>query len=206
MNRQQELWSGDFGDKYNTIADRILWENYTGVNLQNLMKDYFLTVRADHTVMDYGCGEGLLIKNMGELGFKNLSGMDINQKKIDENKEKYPNAKFYCSSIEEIKGKKYDISMHSGLLIHINPLELEGVMTKIYNNTNRYIFGLELSTPHPEELGSRSRDINWHGNVFSRRWCRKWQEMFPTLKVVKHKIINSRQKHQTETEVFLLEK
>jgi SAM-dependent methyltransferase len=206
MSYQQDFWSGVFGDEYNGFADHVRWEMSTGMKLTPLMADCLSVATTDMSVMDYGCGDGLMLTILKNLNFKHVSGVDINAKQIEKCREKYKEFDFTCSSVEDFEPKKHDISLHSGLLIHMNPNALDDVMRKIYENTNKFIIGKELSTPLPEDIGDRSRDPMWHGKIFTRRWMKKWKQLYPDLHVIKHKLINSRQSGQLETEVFVLQK
>jgi len=205
MNEQQTFWAGEFGSTFDNKSDRRIWEINTNTEFMPLVGSFFSLIAEQASIIDYGCGDGVMIDILKYLGFKNITGVEINKDKIEYLKKRYKGEyTFIHSSIEDCEAKKFDVSIHSGLLIHINPTGLDSVMKKIYDNTNQYIFGVEVSTPHPEDLGDLTEE--WQGKLWSRRWVKKWQNLYPDLELVKHKLIHSRVENQAETEVFLLRK
>lgn len=205
MNEQQAFWAGEFGSKFENKNDRREWEVNTNTKFMPLVDSFFSLIAEQSSIIEYGCGDGVIIEILEYLGFKNITGVEINADKIKYLKRRFNDKyTFIHSSIEDCEAKKFDVSVHSGLLIHINPIGLDSVMKKIYDNTNQYIFGVEVSTPQPEDLGDFTDE--WKGKLWSRRWVKKWLSLYPDLEVVKHKIINSRVANQAETEVFLLRK
>ena len=78
----------------------------------------------DKKVLDVGIGTGYYINFWEKLGVKNITGIDITTKAIEELKNKYPNYRFVKGDISNMDHKiflneKYDIITAFDVLFHI---------------------------------------------------------------------------------------
>jgi 2-polyprenyl-3-methyl-5-hydroxy-6-metoxy-1,4-benzoquinol methylase len=75
------------------------------------------------TVLDVGCGNGIITKSMGKAGFK-MNGIDISEKAIEKAKSSndLPNVSFEVVSAEELAVNRfqYDAVICSEVLEHLN--------------------------------------------------------------------------------------
>jgi 2-polyprenyl-3-methyl-5-hydroxy-6-metoxy-1,4-benzoquinol methylase len=78
---------------------------------------------AGAVVLDVGCGNGVISRNLGANGF-NVYGIDVSEKAISKAKElnKYSNVNFDVVSAEQLiaDGKKYNAIICSEVLEHLN--------------------------------------------------------------------------------------
>lgn len=78
-------------------------------------------------VLDVGCGNGVISRSLGELGYSVL-GIDVSDKAIEKANQvnTYPNVSFKVISAEQLvaEGKKYDAVICSEVLEHLNKPEL----------------------------------------------------------------------------------
>ena len=74
-------------------------------------------------VLDVGCGNGVISRSIGELGY-NVFGIDISEKAIAKATQlnHFPNVKFKVLSAEQLiaEGKQYDAVICSEVLEHLN--------------------------------------------------------------------------------------
>jgi spore coat polysaccharide biosynthesis protein SpsF len=71
----------------------------------------------------------------------------------------------HCSSIDKYETlNTYDLVFTKGVLIHINPNQLESVYEKMYNLSNKYILIAEYYNPMPAEVIYRGME----GKLFKR--------------------------------------
>ena len=211
MNKQQDFWTGKLGQSW---AERLRtfsgaysnWENDSGWKLKDLLEVYFKNVHKDTNILEVGCGTGWVLNTLEDLGFKNLFGIDVNEKAIEIAKENNPKMRFTCAPIEKLNIRHfYNLILTSAFLIHIHPDNLDDTMTRIYNSTTKYIFGRELSTKKPEENPGDSK--RFEGQYWTRNFKDKWLEMFPDLKVAAGDYLPMKDKKDwVYTEVYLLEK
>lgn len=70
-------------------------------------------------IIDLGCGEGMLIGAINNYK-KQISGVDISPRRINELKLKYPQYKFYCTNVCETKIKeKFDFILSTQVIEHV---------------------------------------------------------------------------------------
>jgi len=91
--------------------------------LQIIIKTLTAHLPPDATVLDVGCGNGIISRGIGSKGFKVL-GIDVSEKAIEKARElnKLPNVKFEVISAEQLvsDGKKYQAVICSEVLEHLN--------------------------------------------------------------------------------------
>lgn len=91
----------------------------------------YIKAQSGERVLDIGCGTGTLFELMGkEIDYV---GYDISQQYIDFAKEKFkdtPNAKFYCTRVNEIElfEKDFDVAIAIGILHHLKDEEAAKVI------------------------------------------------------------------------------
>jgi len=78
-------------------------------------------------VLDVGCGNGVISRSLGQLGY-NVLGIDVSDKAIEKANQLniYPHVSFKVISAEQLvaEGKKYDAIICSEVLEHLNKPEL----------------------------------------------------------------------------------
>jgi len=206
MTYQLDQWRGKFGDEWSVKDDYIQWEIESGLELKtDIMLEFLGTLPKNLSILDVGCNSGFMIKLLHEIGFKKITGIDINMSAIDKASKSFPKDKFMHGEIQDIEDKKFDLVICSAILVHLHPDGLYSTMTKILKASNKYIFCKEMSTPQPTDIGEISSD-KWTDMIWTRRWQRLWLRLFPDLKVIRQRLICPRVKNRLETEVFLLEK
>jgi 2-polyprenyl-3-methyl-5-hydroxy-6-metoxy-1,4-benzoquinol methylase len=120
------------------------------------------------TILDFGCGNGTLIKKLKYYGF-NVSGVDFDEKAISELKK--DGIEVYSSL--KLVSKKYDIIIMSHILEHL--VDPESDLIEISNLLN--IDGmLIIATPNSTSLGKLLFHKYWRGleaprhfNIFSNK-------------------------------------
>ena len=96
-----------------------------------------------------------------------IENVEINKKAYEIAKKENPDITFYNSSIEDFdsNGEKFDVVCVSGILIHIDPKNLPGIINKITSLSKKYIFGSENYSENPTEIVYRGHvDKLWKQN------------------------------------------
>ena len=91
----------------------------------------FLPMKKDISILDIGCGEGSILFSLLNLGYENLTGVDISQEAVDSLAQTELVSKviqselitFLNKSIEE--GKKWDFILAIDVLEHFTKDELK---------------------------------------------------------------------------------
>jgi pseudaminic acid biosynthesis-associated methylase len=169
--KQEDFWAGEFGDIY---TERNGGEHLITSNLVMFSKILKSTPEV-RSIVELGCNSGLNLQALNKINENfDLCGYEIN--KIAANKAKELNIAeiVNCSILEKIdSNKKYDLAFTKGVLIHINPNELEKVYQNLYDISNKYILIAEYYNPTPvmvEYRGNKERlyKDDFAGNLISK--------------------------------------
>ena len=122
-----------------------LYKKETGFNVDIPFQDFFEDLDKNISILEFGCNSGIKLEILKKLGFKNLTGIDINKKALEMAQKRYPEINFIHSTIDDLilKGNKYDLIFTSLVLIHQNPQLVNSVISKIVGISKKYIFGYE---------------------------------------------------------------
>ena len=121
--------------EYDRLADRKRLDFITSF-LQNALP-------AGATVLDVGCGNGVISRHLGKFGF-NVTGIDVSEKTIEKANalNTLTNVSFITKSAEELMatGEQYDAIICSEVLEHLNhPESLLQVLNKILSSDGKLI-------------------------------------------------------------------
>lgn len=101
--------------EYNRIADQKRVDF-----IANVLKT---SLGPDARILDVGCGNGVISRHLGKLGF-NVLGIDVSEKTIETARSltTSPNVKFMTKSAEELvaSGERYDAVICSEVLEHLH--------------------------------------------------------------------------------------
>ncbi len=128
--------------------------NYSDIKrLKFILNSLKENVQEGATVLDVGCGNGIITRSMGRAGFK-VNGIDVSAKAIEKAKSSndLPNVNFEVVSAEElaISLSKYDAILCSEVLEHLN--EPEGLLKVLHQSLKEN--GLLIVTV-PNGMGPR---------------------------------------------------
>ncbi len=110
------------------------------------------------TLLDFGCGFGDLYEHLKMKGFKiNYTGIDINEAVIKRAQERFPDARFICTDIEEDEiPERFDAVVACGVFnLRVAGIDesFKGSLKKLYNLTDRVLI-VDLLTGH-----QKTRDV-----------------------------------------------
>lgn len=144
LNDQQAFWEGDLGNDYIYRNTELTNFQYTDGNRKSIVEDFFKDILRDTSILELGCNTGNMIRILKDMGFTDITGLDINEEAIDTISKEFPQYSFIHSSIESLQiQRKYDLVYTSGVLVHIHPDNLDRIIRKIKLLSRKYIFGLE---------------------------------------------------------------
>ena len=175
---QEEFWAGDFGDDYinRNEGDKLLASNLNFFNnackLTNNLK----------SVIEFGANIGMNLKAF-KLLFPtiNIEGVEINKKAHEQLSTNIGHDNAHLSSIFDFDSKnKFDITLIKGVLIHINPNELQKVYQKLYDLSNNYILICEYYNPSPVAISYRGHK----DRLFKRDFAGEFLDKFKNTKLI----------------------
>lgn len=195
MNRQEELWAGQFGDDYqrrspgNVEANLVLFEHA----LRGIQID---------SVIEYGAGIGNNLRALRALLPKaSLAAVEINPvawELLPDDVTLWKQSALACTV-----DYQYDLVLTKGFLIHIAPDDLFAVYEKIYRTVGRYLMVAEYYNPTPVSIPYRGQaDALWKRDFASELLGR-----YTALKLIDYGFVYHRDPHpQDDLTWFLMEK
>lgn len=178
---QEKFWSGEFGDSYidRNQDSRILASD------MSLFGEVLRYTKGIRSVMEFGSNIGLNLKAIHTLlPDASLNAIEINHKAAEllrnDSFFKEPVDVHETSILQYNPVVQYDFVFVKGVLIHINPDELDCVYDKLYASSKRYIFICEYYNPVPVEVEYRGHKER----LFKRDFAGEFLEKYEDVKLV----------------------
>lgn len=198
---QEKFWAGVFGDEY---ADRNKSARLLSSNIA-MFSEIFSYAVAVRSVIEFGANIGFNLQAIKHiLPDVELSAVEINQKAVAE-LERLKYIKVYHKSILDFSPDyPSDFALIKGVLIHINPDELNKVYDVLYRSSNRYICIAEYYNPTPVEVSYRGHK----DKLFKRDFAGEMLDRFKDLQLIKYGFIYHRDNNFPQDDItwFLLER
>lgn len=156
FNEQEKFWSGKFGNKYiDRNKSRFLKKN-TNIFFKKIFKGKNIKIL---NVIEFGANIGNNLDSLAKIFKKSqFTAVDINKKACDILKKNKPKIDVINSNIEDFNiNKKFDLVLSKGVLIHINPNQLNKAYDKIFNSSRKYILLVEYYNPSPVQIIYRKK-------------------------------------------------
>lgn len=198
---QENFWAGDFGKDY------IKRNNDKKIIASNIsfFSKIFKHTNNINSIIEFGSNIGLnLLAIQQLLPDINLSSIEINSDAIEYLK-KIENLNIYHTSILEFTvDRKRDFVFTKGVLIHINPEELQKTYEILYETSNRYICVCEYYNPTP--VGIDYRGVK--DKLFKRDFAGELLEKYSDLKLLDYGFVYKKDYNFPQDDVtwFLMEK
>jgi len=182
---QEQFWAGDFGNEY---INRNMQNEFLPGRLALFSNVLRRTVKIN-SVIEFGSNVGHNIVALQSLLPKaELSSIEINKKAADVLAE-IQGLKVYQQSILDFQPDyQRDFVFTSGVLIHIDPKELNFVYDLLFATSSRYICLIEYYNPTPIEISYRG-----HKNkLFKRDFAGEMLDKFPSLQLIDYGFVYHR--------------
>lgn len=200
LSEQSNFWSGDFGDEY---IQRNISENLLASNIHFFSKALSNVNPIPKSILEVGANIGMNMKALRSImPYTNFSGIEVNKKASEILLETGCNV--IQGSIEEVEiNEQFDLVLSKGVLIHLNPANLDLVYSKLYKWSSKYILIAEYYNPTPIQI-----DYRGHKNkLFKRDFAGEILDKFPELKLADYGFAYHRSNFpQDDITWFLLEK
>lgn len=203
---QEAFWSGDFGNQYieRNECTKELMASTTGFFAKILSR-----TNGIKSVIEFGSNIGNNLKAIKMLlpGVQ-TAAIEINHQAVEHLREDpffQDQLEIYEASIlEYTPAKAYDLALISGVLIHINPDELQHVYEKLYVSSAKYICISEYYNPAPVEVSYRGHE----GRLFKRDFAGEFLDKYPDCRLVDYGFLYHRDPCFPKDDVtwFLIEK
>lgn len=172
---QEAFWAGTFGNEYieRNKSNELLASNLT------FFSKALAKIQPIAEVIEFGSNIGMNLKALNLLfPGKNFSGIEINDLAAKELAKVIGSENVYnCSIFDYIPTKTYDLAFIKGVLIHINPDELDLVYQKLYTSSKKYILIAEYYNPSPVMIPYRGNDNRLFKRDFAGEMLAKYSNL-----------------------------
>ena len=181
---QEAFWSGEFGDSY---AERNACTTEFLASTVSFFSKILGRTAGIENMIEFGANVGINLKAIKML-LPNIqaAAIEINHKAASKLKEDTffnGNLNVFEESILEFQPKEaYDLVLIAGVLIHINPDELQSVYEKLYVSSRKYICISEYYNPTPVEVRYRGHARR----LFKRDFAGEFLDKYPDCKLVEY--------------------
>jgi pseudaminic acid biosynthesis-associated methylase len=206
---QAAVWKSDFGREYTdrntfdtTALDELYRKNY-GVTRREINGRSLGGIAKDASFLEIGCNTGNQLLLLREMGYSNLSGLELQAYAIEIARRRLPDVSLKLGSSLGVPHAdlSFDVVFTSGVLIHISPQDLPRALDEIYRCSKTYIWGFEYYAPEVTEVNYRShRELLWKMD-----YARAYLERFPQLELVREERLSYSENANIDT-MFLLRK
>lgn len=149
----KEDWQGQFGDEYTE-------RNAPDVSVRYTFFNKLLRILPIWDILEVGCNKGVNLFALHALfPSAKLYGTEVNTKILSAN----PTPFIIKERVEDFP--QTNLVFTCGVLIHIPPKELRGMMEAIIKNSTRYVLAIEYFAPEETEVEYRGKkDMLWKRN------------------------------------------
>ena len=175
---QERFWAGDFGDAY---IDRNQGDKLLASNL-NMWVNMLKNAKKLDSCIEFGANIGMNLKALKLLHpEQDQFGIEINSDAAIELEKVIPASNVFKSSIFDFEPyRTFDLSFIKGVLIHINPDELQNVYEKLVASCGKYLLVAEYYNPSPVAIPYRGHN----DRLFKRDFAGEIMELHPEMKLI----------------------
>jgi len=206
---QAAVWKGEFGREYtdrNTYdpegLDGLCLKNY-GISRRAINQAFLQDIPKTASFLEVGCNAGNQLLFLREMGYSNLSGIELQPYALAVAQKRAPEASLRLGSALSLpyEDGAFDVVFTSGVLIHISPDDLPRALHEIHRCSRSFIWGLEYFSSEAVEILYR----NHSSLLWKMDYARRYLEQFPDLELVREQRLPYLQDKNQDT-VFLLKK
>lgn len=207
-SKQTKAWASLFGKEYTdrnkmTVEEvDLMYKRRYGVSRTEMNDKFLGNLDRKARILEVGSNIGLQLLFLQKMGFTNLYGIELSAYAVELSKSMTEGINIIQGSALDIPFKDgfFDLVFTSGVLIHINPVELSIAMGEIYRCANSFIWGFEYFSQEFAKVEYREADLLWKAN-----YPEIYRGQFRNLSVVKVRLFKYLA-DENEDVMFLLKK
>ena len=197
---QEEFWAGEFGNSYIGRNESV---DLLASNIALFAQIFSSMGKVPSSILELGANIGMNVRAIQKLSpSAEITGIEINEQASKILEE--TGCTVIKSSIKEceILGK-FGLVFSKGVLIHLQPEQLNETYKKMYNWSNRFILIAEYYNPSPIAIPYRGSS----DRLFKRDFAGEFLDLFPTVLLRDYGFAYHRGTYpQDDINWFLLEK
>ena len=199
---QEAFWAGDFGTEYmqRNSGERLLASNL-GFFSQAMRR-----IGKMANCIEFGANIGMNLKALQLLyPDMELSAIEINTHAAQALTEIIPANRIYNASILDwTPTNTWELVLIKGVLIHINPEELDNLYSTLVKSTHRYLLLAEYYNPVPVSIPYRGHSER----LFKRDFAGEIMDRYPEMQLIDYGFVYRRDPRFPQDDVtwFMMEK
>ncbi|AXX93550.1 methyltransferase type 11 [Malaciobacter molluscorum LMG 25693] len=207
---QRQTWEDNFGSDYlqrNIYSPEQLdefYKNRYGYSRTQLNNQFLKDISKDAKILEVGTNIGNQLLHLQNMGFKNLYGIEIQNRAINYAKKRADNLNIIKGDALDIpfKDNFFDVVFTSGVLIHISPKNINFAIDEIYRVSNSYIWGFEYyADEYIDLMYQGNKDLMWKAN-----FMKIYQERKQNLRKIDELKVSYSDDKNLLDQMFLLKK
>ena len=206
---QAQAWAGEFGRAY-TDRNRLdvedlnaLWSANYGITRREINQVFLQDIPKNASFLEVGCNVGNQLLQLQELGYRNLSAVEIQSYAVEIAKSRVSKVAIRQGSALALPygNDSFEVVFTSGVLIHVAPEDLPRAMEEIHRCAKTYIWGAEYYAPDVTQVNYRGHEkLLWKMD-----YARRYLECFKDLELVRERHLTYLENPNIDS-VFLLRK
>lgn len=199
---QEEFWANEFGSEY---IKRNQGANSLAANL-NFFASALRATSGCSSCIEFGANIGMNLRAI-RLLFPEMEqhAIEINQDAVSELRQFLPASNIFHQSLLDFKPEQqWDLVVIKGVLIHINPDELENVYQLLVDSAARYLLVAEYYNPSPVALPYRGHERK----LFKRDFAGEILDKYSDFRLTDYGFVYRRDSNFPQDDItwFLLER
>lgn len=193
-NNQLKEWKNEFGktytDRNNMTVEEMnsLYKINYGITRTELNNEFLNDFDKRIRILEVGSNVGNQLLCLQNMGFVNLYGLEPQLYAVELSKKNTKSINIIEGNAFDIpfKDNYFDLVFTSGVLIHINPENINNALDEIYRCSNSYIWGFEYFIPAGYEM------VQYRGKeelLWKTDFSKLFLDRFPDLCMIKKKIV-----------------
>lgn len=199
---QEQFWAGKFGTDY---IDRNKEDALLASNLAFFSRALRMTQGVNHC-FEVGANIGMNLRALKQL-YPEVEqwAVEINKDAVQQLELVVPPSQVYNTSILDLNiDQSFDLVLIKGVLIHINPEQLQHVYEKLVKATKKYLFVAEYYNPSPVAIPYRGHT----DRLFKRDFAGEIMRAYPQMHLVDYGFVSRHDPSFPQDDItwFLMEK
>lgn len=125
----------NIGAFYDTIAYQNIDKWYSNTDIISILSEFLLHCPSNPKILEIGCGIGQNCKILGDMGVKEILGIDISEKSLEIARKMNPAHRFKFMDMKDVNS---NIGLFNGVIslasmVHILQNELQSVLRNIFS-------------------------------------------------------------------------